>query len=343
MRKNLTTSSMAETSVKFFHIFGSLCYIIRDGENLDKMKEKGDARIFIGYSTQSRDYRVYNKRTRVIVETIHVNFDELPHMKLDHVSFDFVPQCPTIAHEHDNLSPGPQSQENVPQASEIVTTSNELDLLFSLMFNEILNGTTLVVSKFSAVTTTDAPNQRQQQNTTPSTSKTEAIDLEESFALVARLEVVWLFVAYAPHKSFPVYQMDVKTTFLNRTLQEEVYVNQPDGFVDLHHPDKVHRLKKALYRLKQAPRAWYNELFNFLLSKGFSKGSIDPTLFITKKEEDMFLVQIYVDDTIFVSTNLKLSKMFEKIMHNKFEMSIAEILFRNSDPPIHTWDLYKPS
>ncbi|GJW23263.1 retrovirus-related pol polyprotein from transposon TNT 1-94, partial [Tanacetum coccineum] len=127
-------------SVKFFHIFGSLCYIVRDGENLDKMKEKGDACIFVGYSNQSRAYRVYNKRTRVIVSTIHVNFDELPQMALDHVSSDPVPQCPTTALEQDNLSPGPQSQENVPQAAETVTTSNELDLLFSLMFNELLNG-----------------------------------------------------------------------------------------------------------------------------------------------------------------------------------------------------------
>ncbi|GJR89458.1 retrovirus-related pol polyprotein from transposon TNT 1-94 [Tanacetum coccineum] len=147
-----------------------------DGENLDKMKEKGDACIFVGYSTQSRAYQAYNKRTRLIVETIHVNFDELLQMALDHVSSDPVPQCPTTALEHDNLSPGPQSQENVPHSAETVTTSNELDLLFSLMFDELLNGTTQVVSKSSAVTATDTPNQRQQQHTTPSTSTTVAAD-----------------------------------------------------------------------------------------------------------------------------------------------------------------------
>ncbi|GKB59502.1 retrovirus-related pol polyprotein from transposon TNT 1-94 [Tanacetum coccineum] len=163
-------------SVKFFHIFGSLCYIVRDGENLDKIKEKGDACIFVGYSNQSRDYRVYNKRTRVIVKTIHVNFDELPLMASDHVSSDPVPQCTTTALEQDSLSPGPQSQENVPQAAETVTTSNELDLLFSLMFDELLNGTTPVVSKSSVVTATNAPNKRQQQHTTPSTSTTVAAD-----------------------------------------------------------------------------------------------------------------------------------------------------------------------
>nr|GEV65294.1 hypothetical protein [Tanacetum cinerariifolium] len=378
-------------SVKFFHIFGSLCYIVRYGENLDKMKEKGDACIFVKYSTQSRAYRVFNKRTRVIVETIHVNFDELPQMVSHHVSSNPVPQCPIMALEHDGLSLGPQRQENVPQAAGTVTMSNELDFLFSLMFNELLNGSTQVVSKSPAVTTADAPNQCQQQHTTPSTTTTvaaditplntqttpkptcqyltqaptvtsteninqaetitenaqveddefinifyhpleqvignpsqsirisrqldtdgemcmfaptvsrtelknikkamvdsawiesmqeelhqfdrldvwelvdrplcknvinikwlwknkrdekntvirnksrlvakgyaqkEGVDFKESFTPVARLEAVWLFIAYVAHKSFTVYQMDVKTTFLYGPLKEEVYVNQ---------------------------------------------------------------------------------------------------------------------
>ncbi|GKB47223.1 retrovirus-related pol polyprotein from transposon TNT 1-94 [Tanacetum coccineum] len=102
-----------------------------------------------------------------------------------------------------------------------------------------------------------------------------------------------------------VYKMHVKTSFLNEPLKEEVYVNQTDGFVDPHHPDKVYHLKKLLYGLKQDPRAWYDELSNFLVSKGFSKGSIDPTLFITKHGEDILLVQIYVDDIIFWFYELK--------------------------------------
>nr|GEU72327.1 copia protein [Tanacetum cinerariifolium] len=159
-------------SVKFFHIFGSLRYIVRDGKNLDKMKEKGDACIFVGYSTQSRAYRVFNKRTRVIVETIHVNFDELPQMASDHVSSDPVPSCQRTALEHDSLSPGPQCQENVPQPDRTVTTSNELDFLFSPMFDELLNRSSQVVLKSSAVTTADAPNQRQQQHTTPLNNQT---------------------------------------------------------------------------------------------------------------------------------------------------------------------------
>ncbi|GJT29315.1 retrovirus-related pol polyprotein from transposon TNT 1-94 [Tanacetum coccineum] len=150
----------------------------------------------------------------------------------------------------------------------------------------------------------------------------EGIDFDESFAPVARLEAVRIFVAYAAHKSFPIYQMDVKTAFLNGPLKEEVYVAQPDGFVDPDHPDKVYRLRKALYGLKQAPRAWYDELSKFLISNGFTKGIIDPTLFTIKYGEDILLVQIYVDDIIFGSTNPKFSKRFEKLMHGRFEMSL---------------------
>ncbi|GJW72633.1 retrovirus-related pol polyprotein from transposon TNT 1-94 [Tanacetum coccineum] len=163
-------------SVKFFHIFGSLCYIVRDGENLDKMKEKGDACIFVGYSTQSKAYRVFNKRTRIIVETIHVNFDELPQMASDHVSSDPGPQCSTTVLEQDSLSPGPQSQENVSQTAETETTSNELELLYSPMFSELLNGTSPVVSKSSAVHAADNPDKRQQHNTTHTSTTTDVAD-----------------------------------------------------------------------------------------------------------------------------------------------------------------------
>nr|GEU32065.1 hypothetical protein [Tanacetum cinerariifolium] len=120
----------------------------------------------------------------------------------------------------------------------------------------------------------------------------QGIDFEESFAPVARLEA------------------------------EEVYVAQPDGFVDPGHLEKVYRLRKALYGLKQAPRAWYDKLSKFLTSKGFTKGTIDPTLFTIRYGNDILLVQIYVDDIIFGSTNPKYSKRFEKLMNSRFEMSL---------------------
>ncbi|GKC55613.1 retrovirus-related pol polyprotein from transposon TNT 1-94, partial [Tanacetum coccineum] len=141
----------------------------------------------------------------------------------------------------------------------------------------------------------------------------EGIDFEESFAPVARLETVWIFIAHAAHKSFTIYQMDVKTAFLNGPLKEEVYVEQLEGFIDVDHLEKVYRLRKALYGLKQALRAWYDELSNFLMTKGFTKGTTDPTLITIRYGEDILLVQIYVDDIIFGSTNPKFSKRFEKI------------------------------
>nr|GEU85342.1 hypothetical protein [Tanacetum cinerariifolium] len=242
-------------SVKFFHIFGSYCYIIGDGENLDKMKEKCDACIFVGYSTQLRAYR--------------------------------------------NI------KEAMADSAWIEAMQEEIHR-FKRLDNIVIRNKARLVAK--------------------GYGQKEGIDFEESFAPVARLEAIQLFIAYAAHKSFPVYQMDVKTTFLYGPLKEEVYVNQPDGFIYPYHPDRVYRLKNVLYGLKQAPRAWYDELSNFLVSKGLSKGSIDPTLFITKHGEDIFLVQIYVDDIIFGSTSLKLSKKFEKLMHNKFEMSMMREL-----------------
>nr|GEZ74836.1 hypothetical protein [Tanacetum cinerariifolium] len=120
----------------------------------------------------------------------------------------------------------------------------------------------------------------------------EGIDFKESFSLVARLEAIRIFIAYDAHKSFPIYQTDIKTAFLNGSLKEKVYVAQPNGFVDPDHPEKVYRLEKALYELKQAPRAWYDELSQFLMSKGFTKGTIDLTL-LTINGKDILLVKIY--------------------------------------------------
>nr|GEW29330.1 hypothetical protein [Tanacetum cinerariifolium] len=120
----------------------------------------------------------------------------------------------------------------------------------------------------------------------------EGIDFEESFALVARLEAIRIFLAYATYKNMVVYQMDVKTVFLNGNLQEEVYVSQPDGFVDQDNPNHVYKLKKALYGLKQAPRAWYDLLSSFMISQDFSKGSVDPTLFIRRNGNDLLLMSM---------------------------------------------------
>nr|GEX33913.1 retrovirus-related Pol polyprotein from transposon TNT 1-94 [Tanacetum cinerariifolium] len=150
----------------------------------------------------------------------------------------------------------------------------------------------------------------------------EGIDFEESFAPVARLEAIQIFLAYAAHKNIVVYQMYVKTAFFNGNLREEVYVSQPDGFVDQDNPNHVYKLKKALYGLKQAPRVWFDMLSSFSISQDFSKGLVDPTLFIRRNGNDLLLVQIYVDDIIFAASTPELCDLFANLMCSKFNMSM---------------------
>ena len=121
---------------------------------------------------------------------------------------------------------------------------------------------------------------------------------------------------------FKLYQMDVKSAFLNGFIEEEVYVEQPPGFESFDFPNHVFKFSKTLYGLKQAPRAWYERLSNFLLEKGFSKEKVDTTLFIKKSKNDLLIVQIYVDDIIFGATNHCLCEEFSKLMQGDFEMSM---------------------
>ncbi|GJR84951.1 retrovirus-related pol polyprotein from transposon TNT 1-94 [Tanacetum coccineum] len=150
----------------------------------------------------------------------------------------------------------------------------------------------------------------------------EGIDFEESFAPVARIEAIRIFIANAATKNMIIYQMDVKTAFLNGDLQEEVFVSQPEGFEDQESPTHVINppvQKKALYGLKQAPRAWYDTLSKFLLANNFFKGAVDPTLFTRKSGKHILLVQIYVDDIIFASTDHNACNIFSKEIAHKFQ------------------------
>ena len=149
----------------------------------------------------------------------------------------------------------------------------------------------------------------------------EGLDYTEVYAPVARLEAIRIFLAYASHMGFTVYQMDVKTAFLYGEIKEEIYVDQPPGFVDSKFPNHVYKLDKALYGLHQAPRAWYATLTDHLLKHGYTRGKIDQTLFIKRVEKDLILAQIYVDDIIFGSTSETLCKDFETVMKQRFEMS----------------------
>nr|GEY20703.1 hypothetical protein [Tanacetum cinerariifolium] len=330
--------------IRHLHIFGCTCYLTRDGENLDKMKEKTDMCILVGYSTQSKGYRFYNKRTRLIVESIHIKFDEIKEMSKTSIANntsditapsqqeldllfsplydEFFTACTSSVNRSSSHIDNSKQQDTPPttniQSSKEPTTPTNVNVEenndnqaedtqvqqhefinpFYTPVQEIAESSSRNIDNSNMHTfyqphdfvyrwTKDHPLEqfrgnpskpvqtRRQLATDLEMSKgyaqEEGIDFKESFSPVTRLEAIRIFIAYAAHKSFPIYQMDVKTTFLNGLLKDEVYVAQPDGFVDPDHPTKVYRLRKVLYGLKQAPRAWYDELLKFLMSKGFTK------------------------------------------------------------------------
>nr|GEY47423.1 hypothetical protein [Tanacetum cinerariifolium] len=311
--------------ISFLHVFGALCYPKNDREDIGKLGAKGDIGFFIGYSTDSCAFRVYNRRTKKIMETMNVSFDELLAMAFKQRSSkprlqsitsrqitmydDYiggqpsatprtvsaaqahqVRQAPTTSTSIADSAPAPINSSS--QATNLPNTSQDVDMLNSQQqHNKHDEEQTVIRNKSRLV----VRGYRQE----------EGIDFKESFPSVARMEAIRIFLAYVAHKLFTVFQMDVKTAFLNGTLKEDVFVCQPEGFIDADHPSHVFVLKKALYGLKQAPRAWYDQLSTFLLQTHFFKGTTDPTLFIRRFVDDILVVQVYVDDIIFGSTRLR--------------------------------------
>ncbi|GJY89328.1 retrovirus-related pol polyprotein from transposon TNT 1-94 [Tanacetum coccineum] len=250
-----------------------------DGEDLGKLKPKVDIRIFLGYAPTKKAYRIYNRRTRLIMETIHLEFDELTTMAFEQLDLgpglqlmtpgtissglvhnppSLTPYVPPTKNEPANLIGSP-SLTSIDQAAPSAITSPTIQETQSPIISEVKQDEFGGVLKNNARLI--AKGYRQE----------EGIDLEESFAPVARIKSIRIFIANAANKNMIIYQMDVKTTFLNGELREEVYVSQPKGFVDQDNPTHKCKLKKALYVLKQAPRVWYDMLSSFLPSQKFSK------------------------------------------------------------------------
>ncbi|GKB31330.1 retrovirus-related pol polyprotein from transposon TNT 1-94 [Tanacetum coccineum] len=389
--------------LSFFHVFGALCYPTKDNDDLGKLDTKAYIGIFVGYAPTKKAFRIYNKRTWKIIETIHVTFDELATMASEQFSSGLGLHPMTPATPSSGLVPNTISQQPC-----IPPNRDDWNHLFQPMFDEYFNPPLIAVTPVqeavaprlavladSPVSTSidqDAPStsipSTQEQEHSPTISQgfeespktpifvihcmnlflktrllkdiieykvlliklkwiykvktdefgwvlknkarlvaqgfrqEEGIDFEESFAPVARIEAIRIFVANAAHKNMTIYQMDVKTTFLNGELKEEVYVSQPEGFVDQDNPLHVYKLKKTLYCLKQAPHAWYDMLSSFLIKQHFSRVAVDLTLFTWQAGNDLLLVQIYVDDIIFASTNTAMCNEFANQMTTKFKMSM---------------------
>ena len=409
-------------NISYFKVFGCKCFILNQKDDLGKFDSKSDVGIFLGYSTSSKAFRVYNRRTLVVEESMHVIFDESNPLSsekvvvhddddaapIDQNQASNVPQNPqgetqlidqtevvldkVSAATHDGQQPSLEDQttnlegnaqrgndSNLPRdfrfvhnhpidlilgdPSQGVRTRNSLRNLVSnlaflsqiepknikeaecdsswlLAMQEELNqferndvwelvprpkDQTVIGTKWvfrNKVDESGVVTRNKARLVAQGYNQEEGIDYEETFAPVARLESIRMLLAFACFKDFILFQMDVKSAFLNGFIIEEVYVEQPPGFTSFDFPNHVFKLKKALYGLKQAPRAWYDRLSKFLLENGFEMGKVDKTLFIKTKEKDILLVQIYVDDIIFGSTNKSLCEDFSKCMHNEFEMSM---------------------
>jgi hypothetical protein len=159
-------------------------------------------------------------------------------------------------------------------------------------------------------------------------SQVEGLDFRETFASITRFKAIRILLAYASHHEMKLYQMDIKSVFLNSFINELVYIDQPPRFEDPRYHNHVYKLFKELYGLKQAPRAWYECLWDFLIEKGFTIGKVDTTLFTKKFNREIFICQVYVDYIIFGSTNEDYCKEFDELMSKEFEMSIiGELTF----------------
>ncbi|GJZ83251.1 retrovirus-related pol polyprotein from transposon TNT 1-94, partial [Tanacetum coccineum] len=320
--------------LSFFHVFGALCYLTNDSENLGKLQPKADIGIFIGYAPTKKAFEIYNDCRPALHEITHETISSglvpnpppsTPFVPPSRSYWDLLFQplfgelltpLPSVNHPApevialiaDVVAPEPAASTGLPSSTTVdqdapSPISTRLQLHEQALFCYYDDFLTVVEPKtYKDALTQSCRIEVIQEDLNEfeclgnkaslvahGYCQKEGIDFEESFASVARLEAIRIFLAFVAHMNMVVYQMDVKTAFLNGNLQEEVYVSQSDGFVDPDNPNHVYKLKKALYGLKQAPRAWYDMLSSFLLSQDFSKGSVDPTLFIYREGKELLL------------------------------------------------------
>nr|GFA40333.1 hypothetical protein [Tanacetum cinerariifolium] len=310
-----------QPDLSFFHVFGALCYPTNDSENLAMASEQsssGPALNDMTPGTISSGLVQKSSSSTFYVPPSRNDWDLL-FQPVDHSAPEVItPIAKVVTPEPaastgspstttvDQDAPSPSNSQTTPETqSPIIPNDVEED-------NHNLDIAHMNNDPFFCILITEAPSDQSSSTDIIHTIKVkldelggilknkaqlvargyrqeEGIDFEESFAPVARLEVIRIFLAYTAHMNMVVNQMDVKTVFLNGNLREEVYVSQLDGFVDPDNPNHVYKLKKTLYGLKQVPRAWYDMLSSFLISQDFSKGLVDPTMFIHRDDKGLLL------------------------------------------------------
>jgi hypothetical protein len=306
--------------------------------------------IFVGYSTISKAYKVYLPQTQKITITRDVQFHEDDKWNWDETQEITVLDDQIITplqNESIDESPvrGTRSLEEIYQRSNVAVCEpeNYEDAQMNPAWQEAMKEEIHMIEKNHTWELVDRPADkniigvkwifRTKLNADSSINKFKArlvvkgyaqvygVDYSDTFAPVARMDTIRLLLAVAAHKNWKVFQMDVKSAFLNGDLQEEIYVEQPAGFVVQGEEDKVYMLKKALYGLKQAPRAWYGRIDDYLTGFGFQKSLSESTLYVKKIDDDVLIVSLYVDDLLVTGSNLQQIERFKQDMMQAFEMS----------------------
>ncbi|TYK30437.1 F5J5.1 [Cucumis melo var. makuwa] len=311
-------------------------------KKITRIRSDHEQGIFLGYSQNSQAYRVYNNRSDSVMETINVVINDLDSsIKQMNDEEDETPNMSEVRtmsiveeSKADNSSNGPASSIiGDPSVGMQTRRKDKIDYLkmvadlYYIFTIEPSTVDSVIKDEYWLNAMQEELLQFRRNNiwtlVAQGYTQVEGVDFDETFALVARLEAIRLLLGISCIQKFKLYQMDVKSAFLNGYLNGEVYVAQPKGFVDFEHPKHVYKLNKALYGLKQAPRAWYNRLTVYLRGRGYSRGEIDKTLFIHRKSDQLLVAQIYVDDIIFGGFPQDLVNNFINIMQSEFEMSMV--------------------
>ncbi|KAL0388509.1 UNVERIFIED_CONTAM: Retrovirus-related Pol polyprotein from transposon RE2 [Sesamum radiatum] len=367
-------------SAKHLRVFGSICYVHIPTEKRHKLEEKTEKGIFLGYSTQSKGYRIYNLKTKKLIISRDVEFDEdamwnWDEEKVERQSVMIPKETPPQQQQEEGSDqaemerrsqqapgsprrppPSEEIEEETPPRrtkllSDIYETCNFIMLepenfetaVKHKVWVQAMEEEIKMIEKNNTWELTDRPKDKEvigvkwiyktKLNADGSIQKHKArlvakgysqlpgIDYTETFAPVARLDTIRALIAIAANKKWKIYQMDVKSAFLNGYIDEEIYVEQPQGFIAKGSEEKVLRLKKALYGLKQAPRAWYSRIDKYFMDRGFRRSLSEPTLYIKSQGNDTLIVSLYVDDLIYTGNNEKMIQVFKEDMMKTFEMS----------------------
>lgn len=331
-------------NLKNIKIFGCLCFTHVPQVKRDKLDKKAEPGIFIGYSNSSKAYRIFQPRSEKILISRDVVFmederwdwnsenergklqpneddaDDLPVRETRSLA-DIYARCNVAVMEPAGVQEAMQDKKWLSAMKEELSMieKNHTWLLVPRPSNRKVIGVKWVFR--TKLNVDGSVNKQKARLVVKGYAQVFGVDFSETFAPVARLDTIRLLLAVAAQKGWKVFQLDVKSAFLNGFLKEEIFVEQPDGFVVQGQEDKVYLLKKALYGLKQAPRAWYSRIDDHLISLGFNKSLSEATLYVRSEDTNIIIVSVYVDDLLITGNNQELIDEFKSEMLKEFEMT----------------------